>query len=91
MTEALELIPLPKSLNSFYVYTTIKATIKDKLAAIPELKSFARQSVPFCKLVCDMVENIVPRNNQAQNGLKIDKKQLVMDVCTEIFELNPLE
>jgi hypothetical protein len=89
MTEAMELIPLPSSVQTHYAFEEIKATIVQKLHQIPNAKNAFKQSYAFARLVCQMIEELVPKHNQA--GMKLDKRQLACDILASVLELGPLE
>jgi hypothetical protein len=89
MTEAMELIPLPSSVQTHYAFEQIKATIVQKLHQIPNAKVAFKQSYAFARLVCQMIEELVPKHNQA--GVKLDKRQIAIDILTQVLELGPLE
>jgi hypothetical protein len=92
MTEALANLPLPSSVQTHYAFQQIKGAILLKLHQIPGAKDAFKQSYAFAKLVCQMVEELVPAGNSKPGALGINKRQLACDILTSVLELeNPLE
>ncbi len=88
--EAIENLPIVGIVKSHYSYQSIKNDICDRLLHIPELH-LLKGSVQIVKLVCECIENLVPRGNSKINGLHLDKKQMALDVLEKLFEMTTLE
>ncbi len=76
-------------LKSHNIYYTLINQISDLITKIPEFNKL-RCETELVRTVCNMIENSnIPKNNL--DGLKIDKKQLVLDCLQRVFNYNEQE
>lgn len=76
-------------LKSHHIYFSLIDKIVDLITKIPEFNKL-RCETELVRTVCNIIENSsIPKNNS--DGLKIDKKQLVMDSLHRIFNYNEQE
>ena len=69
-------------LKSHHIYFSLVNQIVDLVNKIPEFQKL-RCETELVRTICNMVENsTIPKSS---DGLKIDKKQLVMDCLHKIF------
>jgi len=80
-------IPFVNALEKSNIYNCIRDAILTKITKIPELQKL-RLNVELTLLVCNIIENSISNNSKYH---KIDKKQLVIDIFTQAFNLNPAE
>jgi hypothetical protein len=80
-------IPFVNALEKSNIYNCIRDAILTKISKIPELQKL-RLNVELTLLVCNIIENSISNNSKYH---KIDKKQLVVDIFTQAFNLNPAE
>lgn len=80
-------IPFVNALEKSNIYNCIRDAILTKISKIPELQKL-RLNVELTLLVCNIIENSISNNSKYH---KIDKKQLVIDIFTQAFNLNPAE
>ena len=81
--------PLPdiqfkNSAQSFALENTLIKTIVDKIKLIP-LFDQLKHDIEITEHVCNLVENSITKN---KNSKPIDKKQLVIKIMTQLFNLN---
>lgn len=74
---------LKKKNNIIEHLNTILGNVGKKILEDNPLVIKTRLSFHITELVCNIVENVCPRNN---NG-KYDKKQLVLDVLNDVYDL----
>jgi len=89
MTTLIDL-PLKNSLKKHTDFYTLLNLIVEKIQEIPEIVSLSvngNVELELINLVCNLVENAIPKGN----SLKIDKKTLVTKVLTKVFSLSPIE
>jgi hypothetical protein len=70
------------------VYSLIEQ-ISEKIKLIPQHEKL-RTEIELVKTCCNIVENLVQRKNKKQKQ-PIDKKQLVIDALTVVFNYNEQE
>ena len=70
------------------VYSLIEQ-ISEKIKLIPQHEKL-RTEIELVKTCCNIVENLVQRKNKKQKQ-PIDKKQLVIDALTAVFNYNEQE
>jgi hypothetical protein len=76
-------------LKSHNIYFTLLNQIVDLIRKIPEYDKI-RCETELVRTVCNMIENSsIPKKNS--DGLKINKKQLVMDCLHRVFNYTPQE
>jgi hypothetical protein len=76
-------------LKSHNIYYTLINQIVDLITKIPEFNKL-RCETELVRTVCNMIENsTIPKKNS--DGLKIDKKQLVLDCLQRVFNYNEQE
>ena len=80
-------IPFVNALEKSNIYNCIRDAILTKISKIPELQKL-RLNVELTLLVCNIIENSISNNSKYH---KIDKKQLVVDIFSQAFNLNPAE
>ena len=80
-------IPFVNALEKSNIYNCIRDAILTKISKIPELQKL-RLNVELTLLVCNIIENSINSNSKYH---KIDKKQLVVDIFSQAFNLNPAE
>ena len=82
-------IPDFKFRNNLEKHNLVFGLIQQVSAHIKEIPNFdkLRVELELIKLVCRIVENIVKRGNPK----KVDKKQLVIDALSNVFNLTPGE
>ena len=80
-------IPFVNALEKSNTYNCIRDAILAKISKIPELQKL-RLNVELTLLVCNIIENSISNNSKYH---KIDKKQLVVDIFSQAFNLNPAE
>ena len=80
-------IPFVHALEKSNIYNCIRDAILTKISKIPELQKL-RLNVELTLLVCNIIENSISNNSKYH---KIDKKQLVVDIFSQAFNLNPAE
>lgn len=91
MSKHYSALPLSGSVQSHYEHNTVKQNIISILQHIPEISTLKGQS-KLLELVCQMVEDRVKHGNSKKpSTLKVDKKQLVIDVLDRLFNLSPIE
>ena len=82
-------IGFKNKLKSHHIYFSIINQIVDLVTKIPEFNKL-RCETELVRSVCNMIENSnIPKKNA--DGLKINKKQLVLDCLHKIFNYNPNE
>jgi len=76
-------------LKSHNIYFTLINKIVDMVTAIPEFNKL-RCETELVRTVCNIIENSsIPNKNS--DGLKINKKQLVLDALQRCFNYNEQE
>ena len=79
----MEDITFKNKLKSHNIYFSLIDQIVDLVTKIPQFTSL-RCECELVRTVCNMIENSsIPKNNS--DGLKINKKQLIMDALNRIF------
>ena len=82
-------IGFKNKLKSHHIYYSIINQIVELVTKIPEFNKL-RCETELVRSVCNMVENSsIPKKNS--DGLKINKKELVLDCLQQIFHYNPQE
>ena len=82
-------IGFKNKLKSHHIYFSIINQVYELVTKIPEFNKL-RCETELVRTICNMIENsTIPKKNA--DGLKIDKKQLVMDCLQKIFNYNPQE
>ena len=82
-------IGFKNKLKSHHIYYSIINQIVQLVTKIPEFNKL-RCETELVRSVCNMVENSsIPKKNS--DGLKINKKELVLDCLQQIFHYNPQE
>jgi len=82
-------IGFKNKLKSHHIYFSIINQVYELVTKIPEFNKL-RCETELVRTICNMIENSsIPKKNA--DGLKIDKKQLVMDCLHKIFNYNPQE
>ena len=82
-------IGFKNKLKSHHIYFSIINQVYELVTKIPEFNKL-RCETELVRTICNMIENsTIPKKNA--DGLKIDKKQLVMDCLHKIFNYNPQE
>ena len=84
----LPIVALKNSVQSHVLEQTIFTSILDDLRKVPNLEKL-RNDVELVNHVCNLVENMMSNNSKAK--IKIDKKKLVVNILTKLFNLNPQE
>ena len=82
-------ISYKNKLKSHNIYFTLINQVVDLVTKIPEFNKL-RCETELVRTVCNMIENSSIPNKNA-DGLKIDKKQLVMDSLQRIFNYTEQE
>ena len=86
---ALSDISFKNKLKSHHIYFSLINQIFELVTKIPEFNKL-RCETELVRTVCNMIENSsIPKKNA--DGLKINKKQLVIDCLMKIFNYNPQE
>jgi len=82
-------IAFKHKLKSHHIYYSLINSIVDLIMKIPEFTKL-KCEIELVRTVCNMIENsTIPKKNA--DGLKIDKKQLVMDALQRVFGYNENE
>ena len=82
-------IGFKNKLKSHHIYFSIINQVFELVTKIPDFNKL-RCETKLVRTIWNMVENSsIPKKNA--DGLKIDKKQLVMDCLHKIFNYNPQE
>ena len=82
-------IAFKNKLKSHHIYFSLINSIVDLITKIPEFNKL-KCEIELVRTVCNMIENsTIPKKNS--DGLKIDKKQLVMDSLHRVFNYNENE
>ena len=82
-------IAFKHKLKSHHIYYSLFNSIVDLIMKIPEFTKL-KCEIELVRTVCNMIENsTIPKKNA--DGLKIDKKQLVMDSLQRVFGYNENE
>ena len=76
-------------LKSHHIYFSLINQIVDLVTKIPEFNKL-RCETELIRTICNMIENSKIPNKNA-DGLKIDKKQLVLECLQRIFNYNDQE
>lgn len=87
MNSSVELVKFKKTLKGFHLEKSLKALIREKITAINDFIKL-KLDTELTKFVCNIVENAITKKSKKN---KIDKKALVLEVLTEIFNLKPDE
>jgi len=91
MSKHFSALPLSGSVRSHYEQNTIKQNIVNILQHIPDLQELKGQS-KLLEIVAQMVEDRVKQGNSKKpDTLKVNKKQLVIDILDKLFSLNAVE
>lgn len=91
MSKNVSALPLSGSVKTHYEYKTVQQNVVSILQHIPEINTLKGQS-KLLEIVCQMVEDrIKSGNSKKPASLKIDKKQLVIDILDKVFSLNSVE
>ena len=82
-------IGFKNKLKGHHIYFSLINQIVELITKIPEFNKL-RCETELVRTVCNMVENsTIPKKNS--EGLKINKKELVLDCLQRIFNYNPAE
>jgi hypothetical protein len=82
-------ISFKNKLKSHHIYFTIVNKVVDLIMKIPEYQKlkFEQETI---RLICNMIENSsIPKKNS--DGLKINKKDLVIECLHRVFNYTPSE
>lgn len=91
MSKNYSALPLSGSVKSHYEHSTVKMNIVNILQHIPEIESLKGQN-KLLEIVCQMVEDRIKQGNSKKSDtLKVQKKQLVIDILDRLFSLSPIE
>ena len=77
-------VPLKNSAKNFALENTLIQSIVEKIKLIPQY-DLLKNDIEICEHVCNLVENSITKN---KNSKPIDKKQLVIKIMTQLFNLN---
>jgi hypothetical protein len=82
-------ISYKNKLKSHHIYFSLIDKIVDLITKIPEFNKL-RCEMELIRTVCNIIENSsIPSKNS--DGLKLDKKQLVLDALQRVFNYNAQE
>ena len=87
-TPTLPLVALKNSLHSHVLEQSIIAQILEAMRKIPNIDKL-KNDMEIVNHVCNLVENMISNNKKA--NVPLDKKQLVIKILTQLFNLNPSE
>jgi hypothetical protein len=84
-------VKIKNSLKSFVQQNSLTEQIVKHIQTIPNYQNL-KNDVELIKYVCKMIEQLVKQGNSKQpEGIRIDKKQLVITIFNQIFGLSPNE
>ena len=75
-----DLLYLKNNMDKHNIYYSLLKLVTEKIRLIPNYE-ILKNEIELVLLVCNLIENIVKKNNRT----KIDKKQLVIDIFTTVF------
>lgn len=75
-----DLLYLKNNMDKHNIYYSLLKLVTEKIRLIPNYE-ILKNEIELVLLVCNIIENIVKKNNKT----KIDKKQLVIDIFTTVF------
>jgi hypothetical protein len=86
--------PLPtiKIKNSIKVFTKTNILVDKLIKHIQTIPNYQnlKNDLELLEYICQMIEQLIKKGNRKKQN-KIDKKQLVINVLQQLFQLNPTE
>ena len=82
-------IKFKNNLSKHNIVYSLIDQISEKIKLIPEYEKI-RVEIELVKTVCNIVENYV-KNKNSKDKNKVDKKQLVIDTLTKVFNYSEQE
>jgi hypothetical protein len=86
--------PLPnvKIKNSIKIFTKTNILVDKLIKHIQTIPNYQnlKNDLELLEYICQMIEQLIKKGNRKKQN-KIDKKQLVINVLQQLFQLNPTE